>query len=55
MQEKRELDSLTQDNKEILALETSNDRQQTESEKFMADYKEISDMINELVDEVYMA
>jgi hypothetical protein len=51
MQEKRELDSLTQDNKEILALENSNDRKALESERFMEDYKEISEMINELVEE----
>jgi hypothetical protein len=52
MHEKREIDSLLQDNKDILALETSGDRKQIESEKFIEDYKEISTMINELVDEV---
>jgi hypothetical protein len=52
MHEKKELDSLTHDNKELLALESSSDTKQIESDKFVEDYKEISDMINELVDEV---
>jgi hypothetical protein len=54
MHDKKELDSLVQDNKELLALESGSDKQQIESDKFVEDYKEISDMINELVDEVLL-
>jgi hypothetical protein len=54
MHDKKMLDSLTQENKDLLALESGTGGKQMESDKFMEDYKEISGMINELVDEVYI-
>ena len=51
MHTNRQIDSMTDKNKELLGLENPQDSQ-IDNEKFASDYQEISALINDLVNEV---
>jgi hypothetical protein len=52
MHERNFIDSMTPVNKELLGLENNN-AEQTNTDKFANDYKEINEIISELINEVY--
>jgi hypothetical protein len=50
MHEKNQIDALTPSNKELLGLE--NTPEDTNTENFAQDYKEINELISEIIKEV---